>query len=472
MNATVYPQLPVMLVDDELQALNSFENVLRSARINHFLRCQDSREVLPLLKQQPPELVLLDLRMPHISGEELLSTLRQEHPELPVIIVTAANEVDTAVACMKAGAFDYLVKPVETNRLISAIRRAIQLCELRRENSLLKDRVLSGRLKHPESFSEIITCSGAMHSVFRYIEAISVSPQPVVITGETGVGKEMIARAVHRLSARPGNYVSVNIAGLDDNMFADTLFGHKKGAFTGADTPRSGLLEQASGGTLFLDEIGDMGIEAQVKLLRLLQEGEYFPLGSDIPKRSDARIVAATNQDLNDLRESGRFRKDLYYRLCSHHVHVPPLRERREDLPLLVDHFLEKTAAALDKKRPTPPEELLVLLSSYHFPGNVRELEAMTWDAVGYHKSGKLSLDVFRKHIGQSLPANRPDSAGTDLCLKPLLRFTDPLPTLKQAEKLLIDEAMKRSEGNQAIAAMHLGITRQALNRRLRKMKR
>jgi DNA-binding NtrC family response regulator len=471
MNAADYPQLPVMLVDDEPQALNSFENVLRSARINHFQRCQDSREVLSLVQNQTPEIILLDLRMPHISGEELLATLRQEHPELPVIIITAANEVDTAVACMKTGAFDYLVKPVEKSRLISAVQRAIQLCELRRENNLLKDRVLSDRLNHPESFSEIVTCSSAMHSVFRYIEAVSTSPQPVVITGETGVGKEMIAKAVHRLSGRPGEYVSVNIAGLDDNMFADTLFGHKKGAFTGADTPRRGLLEQASGGTLFLDEIGDMGIEAQVKLLRLLQEGEFFPLGSDIPKRSDARIVAATNQDLSDLRASGRFRKDLYYRLCSHHVHVPPLRERREDLPLLIEHFLDKTASALDKKSPTPPDELEVLLASYHFPGNVRELEAMTWDAVSYHKSGKLSLDVFRKHIGQSLPGNDPKATASDIRAQPLLRFTDPLPTLKQAEQLLIDEAMQRSEGNQAVAAMHLGITRQALNRRLRKTK-
>ena len=471
MKPAVYPPLPVMLIDDEPQALNSFENVLRSVRINHFLKCQDSREVLPLLQAQPPEVILLDLRMPHVSGEELLSTLRQEHPELPVIIVTAANEVETAVACMKAGAFDYLVKPVEKSRLISGVMRAIELCELRRENSLLKDRVLSGRLTHPESFSDIVTRSSAMHAVFQYIEAVAVSPQPVVITGETGVGKEMIARAVHRLSGRSGSYVSVNIAGLDDNMFADTLFGHKRGAFTGADSPRRGLLEQASGGTLFLDEIGDLGIEAQVKLLRLLQEGEYFPLGSDIAKRSDARIVAATNQNLHELRDSGRFRKDLYYRLCSHHVHLPPLRERREDLPILIDHFLEKTAEALKKKRPTPPEELVVLLSSYHFPGNIRELEAMTWDAVSYHKFGKLSLDVFRKHIGQSLPGGDSKRHPSQLHLQPLIRFTDQLPTLKQAEQLLIDEAMQRSEGNQAVAAMHLGITRQALNRRLKKIK-
>jgi DNA-binding NtrC family response regulator len=203
----------------------------------------------------------------------------------------------------------------------------------------------------------------------------------------------------------------------------------------------------------------------------VIQEQEFERVGGSRTIRCNVRIVAATNKDLSDLQNSGRFRKDLYYRLCSHHVHVPPLRERREDLPLLIEHFLDKTASALDKKSPTPPDELEVLLASYHFPGNVRELEAMTWDAVSYHKSGKLSLDVFRKHIGQSLPSKDPYATASNMCAQPLLRFTDPLPTLKQAEQLLIDEAMQRSEGNQAVAAMHLGITRQALNRRLRKTK-
>ncbi len=469
MNTVNYPYLPVLLVDDEPQALNSFESVLSSARIKNCIQCQDSRELLPLLSKQEIEVILLDLRMPFLSGEELLPIITNEHPEIPVIVITGANDVETAVKCMQAGAFDYMVKPVEKNRLVAGVRRAIELRELQRENRMLRAHVLSDRLEQPEAFSEIITDSTVMRSVFQYVEAIAISPQPVLITGETGVGKEMIARAIHVISNRRGEFVPVNVAGLDENVFADTLFGHKKGAFTGADEPRRGLVEQASGGTLFLDEIGDLSADLQVKLLRLLQEGEYFPLGSDVAKRSDARVVVATNQELQFLQASGRFRKDLYYRLYGHHVHVPPLRERRDDLPLLVDHFLDKSSKALNKKKPTPPRELYVLLSNYAFPGNIRELESMVWDAVSYHKSGKLSLDVFKKHIVKTQPSA---DAVSELLLEKedeLIHFSETLPTLRQAENLLISEALRRSEGNQAIAALKLGISRQALNSRLKR---
>ena len=472
MNTANYPYLPVLLVDDEVQALNSFETVLNSARIKNCIQCRDSRELLPLLSKQEIEVILLDLRMPFISGEELLPVIISEYPEIPIIVITGANDVETAVKCMQAGAFDYMVKPVEKNRLIAGVRRAIELGELRRENRLLRAHVLSDKLGHPEVFSNIITSNSSMRSIFQYVEAISISPQPVMITGETGVGKEMIAKAVHRLSNRLGDFVPVNVAGLDENVFADTLFGHKKGAFTGADQPRKGLVEQASGGTLFLDEIGDLSADLQVKLLRLLQEGEYFPIGSDVSKRSDSRVVVATNQEIQHLQGSGKFRKDLYYRLCSHHIHIPPLRERRDDLSLLVDHFLEKISNALNKKKPTPPRELFILLSSYDFPGNVRELESMVWDAVSYHKSGKLSLDVFKKHIVKTQPSAE---TATKLSLEKddeLIRFSERLPTLKQAENILIAEAIRQSEGNQAIAALKLGISRQALNSRLKRKRK
>jgi DNA-binding NtrC family response regulator len=469
MTDTLIPSNPVLMVDDEEQALNSFEMALRSGRMNNFIRCQDSRETMSLLAGQEMEVILLDLSMPHVSGEELLPAINADYPEIPVIIITGANDVDTAVKCMKHGAFDYIVKPVEKSRLISGVKRAIEMRELQRENRLLKEHVLSDRLEHPEAFSEIITRSASMRSIFQYIEAIASSPRPVLITGETGVGKELVARAVHTLSNREGTFTPVNVAGLDDNFFSDTLFGHREGAFSGATGPLTGLVEKASGGSLFLDEIGDLNTASQVKLLRLLQDGEFFPLGSDVAKRSDARIMVATNQDLDDLQSTGKFRKDLYFRLCDHHIHIPPLRERREDLPVLVEHFIAKTSKELEKKKPTPPAELITLLSTYHFPGNVRELESMMYDAVSRHKSGKLSMTVFKSHITKKYPDTLTDTEILAQAEKSLISFPDQLPSLKQMEQLLIDEAMKRSSGKQSIAALSLGISRQALNKRLKK---
>jgi DNA-binding NtrC family response regulator len=469
MTESTYPHFPVMMVDDEAQAINSFEMTLRSANMNNFIRCHDSRDVMPLLYSQEIEVMLLDLRMPHISGEELLPMITSDYPEIPVVVVTGSNDVDTAVKCMQYGAFDYILKPVEKSRLISGVKRAVELRELQRENQLLKAHVLSGKLEKPEAFSEIITTSASMRSIFQYVEAIANSPRPVLITGETGVGKELVAKAVHTLSNREGAFIPVNVAGLDDHVFADTLFGHKKGAFTDAREARGGLIEQAAGGTLFLDEIGDLSTSSQVKLLRLLQEGEFFPLGSDVAKRSDARIVVATNQNLEELQSSGKFRKDLYYRLCSHHIQIPTLGERREDLPVLVDHFLAKASKTLNKKKPTPPSELITLLSTYHFPGNIRELESIIFDAVSSHKSGKLSMDVFKTHISQKHPTAITDSGDLTSEKSIPIIFSGQLPTLKQAEQLLIDEAMKRSNGNQSIAALGLGISRQALNKRLKK---
>ena len=469
MTESTYPHFPVMMVDDEAQAINSFEMTLRSANMNNFIRCHDSRDVMPLLSSQEIEVMLLDLRMPHITGEELLPMITADYPEIPVVVVTGSNDVDTAVTCMQKGAFDYILKPVEKSRLIGGVKRAVELRELQRENQLLKAHVLSDKLEKPEAFSEIITVSTSMRSIFQYIEAVANSPRPVLITGETGVGKELIAKAVHSLSNRAGDFVPVNAAGLDDHVFADTLFGHKKGAFTDAREARSGLIERAAGGTLFLDEIGDLSTASQVKLLRLLQEGEFFPLGSDVAKRSDARIVVATNQDLDALQSSGKFRKDLYYRLCDHQIHIPPLRRRREDLAVLVEHFLQKASKTLDKKKPTPPVELITLLSTYHFPGNIRELESMIFDAVSSHASGKLSMDLFKAHISKKHPSSSTDPADPFPEKGALISFSHQLPTLKQIEQLLIDEALHRSNGNQSIAAMSLGISRQALNKRLKK---
>lgn len=464
MNASLYPSLPVLMVDDEAQALDSFETALLFASINNIIRCQDSRDVMSLLSRQEIEVMLLDLSIPHIPGEELLSLVTKNFPEIPIIIITGSNDVETAVSCMKSGAFDYMVKPVEKSRLVSGVKRAIEIRELQRENRLLKTHVLSDQLEHPEAFSEIITNSGAMHSIFQYMEAISISRQPVLITGETGVGKELVARAIHTLSNRKGDFVPVNVAGVDENVFADTLFGHKKGAFTGADQPRSGFVERASGGTLFLDEIGDLSSTSQVKLLRLLQDGEFFPLGSDIVKHSDARVVVATNQDLQTLQESGRFRKDLYYRLRAHHIHIPALRDRKEDLPILVNHFLEKASKALGKQKLTPPEELFSVLATYPFTGNIRDLESMIFDAVASCKSEKLSLDHFRSYMRE--PFTKTEAAGQSLDVSTLKERIDSISQM--TEKQMIIDALNKTDQNRTKAAELLHISRRTLQNKIK----
>ena len=283
----------------------------------------------------------------------------------------------------------------------------------------------------------------------------------MLITGETGTGKELVARAIHDASGCSGVFMPVNIAGFDDVMFSDTLFGHRKGSFTGAEQDRPGLVEMAAGGTLFLDEIGDLSVQSQVKLLRLLDEEEYFPLGWDVPRKSHARIVVATNRQLEAEVGAGRFRKDLFYRLKTHWIHLPPLRERKGDLPLLIDHFLRQAAEELQKPRPSVPDEILPLLGTYDFPGNVRELRSLLFDALSRHRGGILSLGPIRRAIGPAQPLPQAGPSGLEIA------YPERLPTLKQSARLLVAEAMKRAGGNQSVAARLLGISQQALSKRL-----
>jgi DNA-binding NtrC family response regulator len=425
---------------------------------------------MDLLDNQEISLVVLDINMPNLTGLELIPMIVAKHPNIPVVIVTAMNDVESAVQSIKAGAFNYILKPVDDSRLVTTIKSGLDLRAVRNENKRLKDYLLKDKLENPEVFSEIITKSGSMRSIFKYIEAIALSPLPVLVTGETGTGKEMIANSIHKLSRRPGELVSLNVAGVDDNLFSDTLFGHRKGAFTGADQDRKGLIEQAEKGTLFLDEIGDLSYESQVKLLRLIQDGKYFPLGSDMARLADVRIVCATNVNLDAMKETNKFRKDLYYRLQTHHIHIPPLRERKNDIPYLINHFIEKASAQLNKKKPTPPKELYALLGSHSFPGNIRELEGIIFDAVSTHRSGVLSLESIKNKI---FPKNRNIDFEDDLPEHPeeKIIFTDHLPTLEETEDALIAEALKRAENNQTIAAELLGISRRALNNRLQRKK-
>ncbi|MCB0277550.1 MAG: sigma-54-dependent Fis family transcriptional regulator, partial [Calditrichaeota bacterium] len=448
---------------------------LASRGINNVETCADSARALEMLRERQFSVVVLDLIMPNVSGMELLEHIRREFPDVVILMLTAINEVETAVKCMQMGAFDYILKPVDHTRLVTTLKRAIEFQEMKAENRTLKKYLLGAELDHPEVFTEIITQNDRMKAIFHYMEAISPSPLPVLITGDTGVGKELIARAIHNLSGRKGELITVNVAGLDDHLFSDALFGHKKGAFTGADRDRGGLIEKAAGGTIFLDEIGDLRMESQVKLLRLLQDdSSFYPIGSDVVKRNEARVIVATNANLLELQQGGKFRKDLYYRLQTYHIKVPPLRERKDDIPALVEFFFEKAARRLAKTAPKPPKELFTLLGNYSFPGNIRELEAMIYDAISRHQTGRLSLESFREKIlpehhhemvlgGESVVRTPEEGNGEEQ----RMLFPEQLPTLREMEQQLISEALKRTDGNQRQAAELIGLSRRALNNRL-----
>jgi DNA-binding NtrC family response regulator len=393
----------ILVVDDEEQVVRGVSRILRANGFENVATTSDAPAVPGLVAGNPPAVLLLDLVMPRMGGKQILEIVRQSNPEVMVIVVTAEQDARTAVECMKLGAYDYLLKPAPVDELIATISRALEHWELMEENRSLRASLLDRQAPRSAAFQSIFTVDEAMERIFSYLETVARGAHPVLITGETGTGKELIARALHRASGRKGPFIAVNVAGLDDAMFSDTLFGHRVGAFTGATTARSGMVEQAAGGTLFLDEIGDLPESSQVKLLRLLQEREYFPLGADSPKRMDARVVAATHQNTSALR------KDLYYRLRSYHVSIPPLRERLGDLPLLVEHFVAEAAADLGKQVPPVSPEFVRALGHCSFPGNVRELRAIVFDALARLKAEILGretlIDPHSEASGPESPA-------------------------------------------------------------------
>ncbi len=458
---------PIVLVDDETSVLLTSKALLRTSGFDNIVTIDDGRQLIPFLNGHGAAVVVLDLMMPHVTGMDLLPEIKRLAPEVPVIIMTASQELELAVRCMRDGALDYMVKPVEESRFIANIRRAMDMQAMKRQVQELKGALLSDRPKEERIFAPIITRNPRMRAIFQYVEAIAVSKEPVLVTGETGVGKELLIQALHQLQNRAGKLVAVNVAGLDDHLFSDTLFGHRKGAFSGADTVRQGMLSRAAKGSLFLDEIGDLSNTSQVKLLRLLQDGEYSPLGADTVLRSDARILCATNRDLRKAMADGSFRPDLFYRLQTHMIHIPPLRERTEDIPLLLAAFLEEAAKSMGKAAPTPPPELLQLLLMHPFPGNIRELKAMVTDAVARHKSRILSMEHFERAILRRTTGMTPEmKKQTDAMLAGL---PDPLPALQTWSDQLVAEALKRSDGNRRMAAAMLGISRHTLMRRLAK---
>lgn len=456
------PVFTILIVDDEEYVLASAETALRAEGFTNLATARDSMEAMEILASRDVGLVLLDLSMPGMNGEALLARIREEQPGVSVVVITGNRNIEKAVECMRIGASDYLLKPVERERLGATVRRLVEHQDLVRENQAIKERLLSAP-RRCEAFSSVATADSRMLQLMGYAEAIARSSHPVLVTGETGVGKELFSRAVHELSGRKGQLVAVNAAGLDDALFSDLLFGHRKGAYTSADSDREGLIDKARDGTLFLDELGDLSLASQVKLLRVIETGEYFPLGSELMRRGRARFIVATNRDLEAAVRAGSFRKDLYYRLRAHLIRIPPLRERMGDLPLLVELFVAQCAAELGKEAPEVPPELYALLRSYDFPGNVRELQSMVFEAVNEHMLGPLPIAPFKAAIGarEEIEGGEP-RAGTALV------FPNPLPSASELTELLFDEALRRAEGNQSVAARLLGVSPQAVSKRLK----
>lgn len=456
----------VVLIDDEVSELDAYEFLLESMGIHRITAISDSREVLAALEKIETPIVFLDLNMPHVSGRDILRSIKLKLPQIPVIICTANSDIETAVECLKLGAHDYLVKPINLSTFGSALRSACEINLLRSEVLSLKGISFQGQSPLNTSFEDIITKSPLMETIFNYIQAISQSRQPLLILGETGVGKELIAESVHISSQLSGEFVPIDVSGLDDTLFSDTLFGHEKGAYSGAEKQRLGLVEKARNGTLFLDEIGELNEGSQVKLLRLLQEGIYYPLGSDQPKKSEARIVAATNRSHHSLVDkNGGFRRDLYYRLSTHLIKVPPLRDRREDIPLLVDLLVTEAAVSMGKEKPAIGGRSLKLLLDFPFYGNIRELKTYIFDAVARCDTAQISYDV----IFDRLSVAKVESAIESESKCNLVSIFDHFPTLEEITQYTIESALILTNQNQSQASKLLGISKQALNKRINK---
>jgi DNA-binding NtrC family response regulator len=460
-------KLPLVLfVDDNADFLEEIRFVLLSNSICEIVTLTDSSQVLAELGKGIYATLFLDWIMPGVSGADLLPVITQKFPNIPVIIMTGVRDVETVVSCMKQGAMDYITKPLDSSRLISSINNAFKILELSNLNQQLQNYLLGDPIAQPDIFKDILTHSEKMLSIFKLVETIAPSRYPVLITGETGVGKELIARAVHKASGLHGGFTPLNVAGIDAQMFEDTLFGHKRGAFTGANELRQGLIVKAQGGTLFLDEIGDLAPESQIKLLRLLQENEYYRLGSDVLLKSNARIIVASNRDFKKLVAEGSFREDLYRRICYHKLHIPPLRERREDILPLVDHYINAAAKGMGKNPPRVATELRWLLEEYDYPGNVRELINMVSSAVVVNKSGLLAQSDFPDLAVKSKTMIEAGIRAANSQYSLHVVFP-AFPSMVQIEKLMLEEALKLTGGKKGPAADLLGVCRQTVRKKL-----
>jgi DNA-binding NtrC family response regulator len=441
----------VLVVEDEEKLRRVIELQLVSAGFE-VDKAPTAEEGLKIVDRA--DLVLTDLRLPRMDGLQLLSQIRLQNAHVPVIMMTAYGSIETAVESMKAGATDFLLKPFSLDHLMQVVNKAMEMSALRDENRQLKE-----ELGRRYEYDNIIGRSEAMQEIFATIERVAPSRATVLLAGESGVGKDLIARAIHfRSPRRDRPLVKINCSAIPENLMESELFGYEKGAFTGAVGTKPGKFEQADTGTVFLDEIGDVPAAIQVKLLRILQEREFERLGSNVTRHIDVRVIAATNQDLRAALEQGTFREDLYYRLNVVPLNIPPLRERKQDIPFLANHFLRKLAPDAAGQVESISDAAMEKLAGYHWPGNVRELENVIERALILSRGTQLEAEDIKL---ETAPRPRPQNDQ---------HFLPEGLTLDQYEQDIIREALRRADGNKSQAARLLGLTRNALRYRLTQM--
>lgn len=445
-------KIRVLIVDDEVQLAQAFKKKLeQDVFVVSTVAC--AKDVFPLIKEKTFDVAVLDIRLPDMDGIELLSRLREVDPTFEIIMLTGHASVDTAIKSMKLGAYDYLIKPCKISELSSIILKAYEKKSLREKNILLEK-----QLQRVDFRDKFIGENKRIKDVKKLVEIVSASDVPILITGETGTGKELIARAVHSSSARSTNpFVAINSSTLQETMLESELFGYKRGAFTGAHSDKMGLLEIANKGTFFVDEVGDMNLAIQAKLLRVLETGIFIKLGDIREIRVNVRFIFATNKNLEDEVESGRFRKDLYYRINAFVVSVPALRERESDIPLLADYFLGKFSKGSGPKKISP--EAMKLLCEYEWPGNVRELANVFERAVLLSGSrNEIQAEDFPMNVRVG-SARRPSAAAS----RPLSGDV----SLDAMVKSHIEKVLEEAGGNKSKAARLLGISRKKLYQKI-----
>jgi two-component system response regulator AtoC len=445
----------VIIIDDEVDFLDSVRRGLITSGFQNISLESDSVKVARLLEADVEyDVALIDITMPKISGIELLEHFKKLSPQTECIMVTAIDEARVAVECLRKGAYDYLVKPISKEDLVLSLSRALERKRLVDILNISKKGEVPS-LSKPEAFADIVTGDRGMFKILKEAELHAQSNVPILISGETGTGKELLARAVHRASPRSKRlYTPVNMDALDSNLFAAEFFGHVKGAFTGAQADRAGYLEETHRGTLFLDEIGNLTIDLQGKLLRVLQEGEFIKIGASRTQRVDIRFVAATNADLEKLIAQKRFRKDLYYRLRGGWVHLPPLRSRKNDIPLLVDHFINDSKTSTGQAKITP--DALPLLCNYAWPGNIRELKSVIQAALNLSQGAPIAPRHLPAHLVQK---STPKSSQPPSLDGPI--------ALHEVEKRHILKIYDQAAQNKSEAARLLEVSLSTLRRKL-----